>query len=203
MVPVLAQIFVLVGPLITQLVVNGPNFGMFDFDDIVFDFLKSFGNRATDYEIALRQLQRTALRGLLLLIPIFLITHFSAKKNVLKESIVLDLCVSVGCQFFLLSPLFLLTMYNFTGFTRTLALIVFFLSAVITLISMFFSCRHLGGFAFLVQLGGIIIGFLLTVYLTPLIGVGTVIFGDLFLIFSLILMGAGSGSCSVITVYIV
>ena len=200
------QLLIVVLPIVAVWSIEGADFGRYDFDDIVFDFLKTFGNRLTQYQRTVKHIRRIVMLCQLLLIPAGLGLFLGAKKTLdvkTRDQLPLCLAASVFSHFGLLSSLFMLCLYSYNGLTRTLTFAVFFISAALCLVGNIFIAKKLGGKAILVALCGLLLAALITSIYVPLLGICVVTFGDLSLLLGIALLCCGSGGGSATTVYVV
>ena len=184
-----------------MLVTIGENFGIFDFDDVAFDFFKALSGRKTPYEKTMGTIQYSSLAGIFLVcIPMGLILYFGGKKNKYNTQYDYLMYLLPGLQFFMLISLFLLTFFDFTGFARTAMLVAFYLSTALLAVLQFPISKHFGGYTLVLQLMTLAIAFVMMAYIGPICGWGLTIFGDLFWIFLFCLIMAGGGTSIVYVV---
>lgn len=185
-----------------MLVTVGENFGLFDFDDVAFDFFEALSGKQTPYEKTMGTIQYSSLAGIFLVcIPMAIILHIAGNKNKYNTEYSFLMYLLPGLQFAFLLSLFLLTFFDFSGIARTAMLITFYLSAVMLGVLLFPISKHFGGYTIVLQLMTFAIAFLLMAYIGPVCGWGLTIFGDLFWIFLLCLIMAGGGGS--VFVYVV
>ena len=182
----------------------GENFGLFDFDDVAFDFFKALSGKRTPYEKTMGTIQHSSLAGIFLVcIPMAIILFVAGNKNKYNTEYSFLMYLLPGLQFSLLLSLFLLTFFDFVGIARTVMLILFYLSAVMLGIAMFPISKHFGGYTIVLQLMTLAIAFVLMAYIGPFFGWGLTIFGDLFWIFLFCLIMAGGGGSIVVYVVVI
>ena len=187
-----------------MLVTVGKNFGLFDFDDVAFDFFKALSGKQTPYEKTMGTIQYASLAGIFLVcIPMAIVLYRAGSKNKYNTEYSFLMYLLPGLQFTLLLSLFLLTFFDFVGFARTAMLIIFYFSAVMLGLSQFPISKHFGGYTIVLQLMSFAIAFILMAYIGPVCGWGLTVFGDLFWIFLLCLGMAGGGGSVVVYVVVI
>lgn len=187
-----------------MLVIVGENFGLFDFDDVAFDFFKALSGKQTPYEKTMGTIQYSSLAGIFLIcIPMAVVLHIGGKKNKYNAEYGYLMYLLPGLQFFMLLSLFLLTFFDFSGFARTAMLIAFYLSTAMLGVLLFPISKHFGGYTIALQLMTLAIAFVLMAYIGPFCGWGLTIFGDLFWIFLFCLIMAGGGGSVFVYVIVI
>lgn len=184
-------------PVILLWITEGAEFGIFDFDDIAFDFFKALTGRRTDYEKAMGTLQYVGLGFLpVVILPLYFVLSRAEDKGKVAGSVMSHVFAGILSFTTFLFLLLLLVLYDFVGIARTASLVLFILSALALLPVMFLTGKRFGGYGLLTLLMTLAAGFLIAVYIVPLFGGGLVIFGDLFwiFIFALVISAGGGGS---------
>lgn len=195
----------LVAAFVTMMLITvGENFGIFDFDDVAFDFFKALSGKRTPYEKTMGTIQYVSLAGIFLIcVPMAVILHIGGKKNKYNTEYGYLMYLLPGLQLVMLLSLFLLTFFDFTGLARTAMLVAFYLSTVMLGALQFPISKHFGGYTIALQLMTLAIALVLMAYIGPFFGWGLTIFGDLFWIFLFCLIMAGGGGTAVVFVVVI
>lgn len=178
------------------LVTLGPEYGIFDVEDVLFDVLAAFANGGTEYENTMSVLQITGFAFLVILGGSMLaILLCSNRRKCIKN---LGGLIGGSCLLWTVTLLsfLLLLLFDFGGFTRGAFLFLLFVLLVITVVFTVAAAKRIAGKAAAVLLLGLAVGFFAAVILAGLIGGLLTVFGDLVFLIVLLAVLAGTGGSS-------
>ena len=153
----------------------GPEYGIFGVDEVLFDVLSALGSGSSDYEKCVGMM-RLAAFGAFLFVGVPCLVGVLRGKNSKKGAFGL-MAASFFGAFGAVGNFLILLLYDFDGIVRGALLVMFFVLAVLFVVSQVYAAKNGGGVACFTV--GLTAAMVVCMFVVPLFGWLFTLFGDI------------------------